>query len=182
MTWSTLVWSHKPLYVEIIGTAAFRLFFFLLPALGMLLFDMGLPSVAVMLKARGEDALPGKRGRNKVAKVLGVAVFNVLLEIALQAGVQLLSVFFLRQSALKITTTLPVPWGMAKHVVYALIIRGCLQYYIHKHFLHSRRKQVLTNWHCCWHHSLPLPFAIASAYDHPVAYVRPLPNIIRIAV
>jgi len=132
---------------------------------------VGVPSVAVMMKKQGESALPGKRGGKAVAKIVSVAISNVALEIALQAVVQVLSIMFLNRSALKISTTLPVPWGMAKHVVYGLTIRGTLQYYIHKHLLHSRQNQILTQWHRCWHHSLPLPFSIASAYDHPVAYI-----------
>jgi hypothetical protein len=125
MTWTTLVLSHPPLRVEIFSALFIRILFYLIPGLIFLAIDTAFPSVAVNVKAQGDAALPARRGGRKVAIVAGWASFNVLLGVALQAGVesfltQLLEV----RSALKVTTTLPMPWGIAKDIFRGLVARN----------------------------------------------------------
>lgn len=133
-TWSTLVLSHTPLKVEIFGTLGIRAIFFLAPSLLFLLFDTIIPSLAVSIKRQGGAALPTrsvgvqgtKRGGGKPQwyTVVGLSTFNVLLGIGIQAGVEFLftEVFRIR-SALKVTTTLPMPWSIAKDVIRGLLLR-----------------------------------------------------------
>jgi len=133
MTWSTLVLSQPPLKVEIIGTLAVRLVFFVVPSSFFLLFDTLLPSLAVGMKTQGPPALPtriggviGARrdGRPQWYQVTGLSLFNICLALAIQAGIEILftDVFRIR-SALRVTTTLPMPWSIVKEMLRALLLR-----------------------------------------------------------
>jgi len=128
LTWSTLILSNPPLKVEIFGTLAIRVLFYILPSLGFLAFDGAAPKVAVKIKEHGEDALPlseGENGKkNRWWKIALVSVGNVLLGVALQAGVELLFTQVLHiRSALKISTSIPLPWSMAIDLVKGLLLR-----------------------------------------------------------
>jgi hypothetical protein len=134
LTKSRQVLSQPPLKVEIVGTLGIRLLFFLVPSLLFLVFDSILPSLSVGLKTQGAAALPtrtggvqgGRRGgsRPQWYQVIGVSLLNILLSVVIQAGVELLftQVFHIR-SALKVTTTLPMPWSIAKDVLRGLLLR-----------------------------------------------------------
>jgi hypothetical protein len=134
MTWSTLVLTQSQLRVEVIGTLAVRALFFIIPAAFFLLFDTAIPSLAVSLKIQGAPALPTRTGGVQGArkskgtppwwKVIGVSLFNILLSTGLQALVEFLftDVFHIR-SAMKITTTLPMPWSIAKDILRGLVLR-----------------------------------------------------------
>lgn len=128
LTWSTLVLSHPPLRVEIIGTLAVRIFFYVLPSLFFFGFDALLPGAAEGLKAMGDTGLPlksAKRSRMKAtAKVVAWSLANVLLSVLLQAVIELVftKVLIIR-SALKVTTSLPMPWGIAKDLLKAFVLR-----------------------------------------------------------
>lgn len=128
LTWSTLLLSHPPLRVEAFGTLAIRLLFFILPSALFLLFDVTVPSLAVAIKAQGSLALPGRsgsKGRKGVLKVVGWSIFNVILGVALQVGIDLLATKVFRiRSALKIVTRIPLPWGLAKDIARGFILRG----------------------------------------------------------
>lgn len=132
LTWSTLILSNSPLKVEIIGTLAVRVLFYVLPSLGFWLFDSALPGLAVSIKEHGDEALPlsaGNAGRKAPWwKIAGVSVGNVLLGVALQAGIEVVftDVFHIR-SALKVTTTIPMPWGIAKDLLRGLLLREVLE-------------------------------------------------------
>ncbi|KAL1629298.1 hypothetical protein SLS56_005402 [Neofusicoccum ribis] len=177
LTWSTLVLSHPPLRVEAFGTLAVRLLFYILPSTLFLLFDTAVPSLAVAIKAQGQIALPGRSGsrgtsgRKGVLKVAGWSIFNILLGIALQLGIDLLATKVLRvKSALKIVTRLPLPWGLAKDIAKGFILRGILQYYIHRYILHARRSRI-AQWHRNWQLSIRAPYSFVANYDHPIAWL-----------
>ena len=46
-----------------------------------------------------------------------------------------------------------------------------MQYYIHKHILHSPSGGRFANWHQGWHHSIYVPYSLVAAYDHPACYL-----------
>lgn len=128
LTWSTLVLSHPPLRVEIIGTLAVRIIFYVAPSLFFFGFDALFPGAAEGLKAMGDTGLPLKRAKRsrmkETAKVAAWSLTNVLISVLLQAIVELLftKVLIIR-SALKVTTSLPMPWGIAKDLLKAFILR-----------------------------------------------------------
>lgn len=135
LTWSTLILSNSPLKVEIFGTLAIRVLFYLLPSLGFLAFDSAAPNVAVKIKEHGEDALPLSDDeidkKHRWWKVALVSVGNVLFGVALQAGIELLFTQALHiRSALKVSTSLPLPWSMAIDLVKGLLLRevSCFTY------------------------------------------------------
>ncbi|KAL3427820.1 sterol desaturase family protein [Phlyctema vagabunda] len=182
MTWSTLVLSHSPLKVEILGTLGVRLLFFLIPSTLFLLFDTLLPSLTVGIKTQGASALPTRTGGRKVSRrsasrpewyqVVGLSIFNVCLGAAIQAAVE---VFFTEvlniRSALKVTTTLPMPWSILKDIIRGLLLRETLQYYIHRFVLHPNSANFVSDLHTKYFHSITAPYAFAVHYDHPLPYI-----------
>lgn len=119
MTWSTLVLSHPPLRVELFGTVAVRLFFYVLPSVLFFLFDTLTPSAAVVIKAHGEIGLPTGSKRSKIRekdfKVAGWALANLALSIAAQAAIEIVRTKVLgMRSALKVSMRLPMPWEIVK--------------------------------------------------------------------
>lgn len=134
LTWSTLILSQPPLKVEIIGTLGVRTLFFLVPSLLFLIFDTILPSLAVGLKTQGAPALPTRtggvagaktsKGRPEWYQVIGLSIFNICMGVSMQALVEILFTDVLgMRSALKVTTTLPMPWSIAKNLAEAFVIR-----------------------------------------------------------
>jgi hypothetical protein len=174
---------------------------FLLPSALFLLFDLGVPSLAVEIKSQGGMGLPSRQrgGLPRVRRVVGWSVFNVLLAVALQAGVEWAVTDVLRMRSLLLIkgsawsfNHLPNPWSLGKHFVIGLAARNVslqscsnscigvsanspvaqiLQYYIHLHILHSPRGGQLAAWHQTWHHSITVPYSFVAAYDHPVVYL-----------
>lgn len=172
LTWSSLVFSHDPLGLEIYGTLAIRALCFLLPALGFLAFDCGTPSLSTSIKAYGERNLPSRVGDwNRLGKIATVATFNVLVSVALQAIVEVLfaEVFHLK-SILKVTSFAPLPWSIAKDILKGLAVRGVVHYTVHRYLLHTYNIPLKT-WHSQWQHSVQLPFSLAATYDHPVCHI-----------
>lgn len=171
LTWSSLVLTHDPLNVEIYGTLAIRLLLYLLPAFGFFAFDIATPNLAKGIKAYGVNQLPSQVDRNRLLRVAGVACFNVLLAVGVQAVLEVLVIQYLHlRSVLKVTSTVPLPWNIAKDLLKDLALRGVLHYGIHRYVLHTYNSPLKT-WHLKWQHSVRLPFSLLSAYDHPVCYL-----------
>ncbi|PQE11140.1 sterol desaturase family protein [Rutstroemia sp. NJR-2017a BVV2] len=180
MTWSTLVLSQSPLRVEVVGTLGIRLLFYIIPSVLFLLFDTVIPSLSVGIKRQGGRALPTRTGGLKVSRsktpqwhsVVGVSLFNILLGVGIQAGIETLLTKVLHvRSALKVTTALPMPWSIAKDVLKCLLMREVLQYYSHRHILHARTPNFLSRRHKTYFHSLKSPYSFCAHYDHPASYV-----------
>lgn len=171
LTWSAMLASYDPLTVEIVGTALVRLLCFLLPALWFLVFDITVPNVSKGIKAHGERHLPHRLGRNKLLEVAGVAIFNVVLSIAVQYGLEVLwtQVLHLR-SILRVSSMVPLPWNIAKDLLRGLVVRGVLHYGVHRLLLHTSATPLKT-WHLRWQHSVELPFSLVAAYDQPINYL-----------
>ncbi|KAL2018675.1 hypothetical protein VTK56DRAFT_510 [Thermocarpiscus australiensis] len=137
MTWSTLVLSHSPLKIEILGTTALRVALWLVPSLFFLAFDALLPSLAQHLKHNGASALP-PRDAASLGRLACLALFNLALETALQAGISLGLSTVLKRPVFRTSTTLPLPWQMIKHLALLFTAREILTYYIHRHLLHGQ--------------------------------------------
>jgi hypothetical protein len=186
--WSTLVLSHPPLKLEIVSTLLVRLFFYLVPSTTFLIFDTIFPKAAIGLKAQEEKGLPHpcvgekpllrrlglpSKPREKWYRVSAWSLFNVLLSIAIQGAIDYLFTKVLRiRSALKITTSLPMPWGIAKDLLRGFLTREILTYLLHRYILHSRSSP-LSSRHKSWSHTpnLPAPYSLTAHYDHPLAYL-----------
>ncbi|KAF2717716.1 hypothetical protein K431DRAFT_232509 [Polychaeton citri CBS 116435] len=171
LTWSALVLSQGQFSIEIWGSLAIRLLFYLLPALGLLAFDCAAPTAARALKAERSRALPQNLGRDRLLRVAGVASFNVLLGVLVQALLELLATSVLHtRSILKVTTTVPLPWSIGKDILKGLLFRGVVHYGLHRYVLHTYNSKLKT-WHLGWQHSIKLPFSLMATYDHPVDYL-----------
>ncbi|KAI9644631.1 hypothetical protein NHQ30_006655 [Ciborinia camelliae] len=180
MTWSTLVLSQSPLRVEVVGTLGIRILFFVVPSLLFLLFDSIIPSISVGIKRQGKLALPTGTGGIKISRaktpkwygVVGLSLFNILLGVGIQAGLEMLLTQILHyKSALRVTTTLPMPWSIAKDVLKCFLVREVLQYYTHRYILHARSSNFLSRCHKTYFHSIASPYAFVAHYDHPASYI-----------
>ncbi|KAA8652013.1 sterol desaturase family protein [Aspergillus tanneri] len=178
MTWSTLVFSHSPLRVELFGTVAVRLLFYVLPSLLFFLFDILTPSAAMMIKVNGEGGLPSGRRRGKIRlkdiKIAGWGLANVILSIVVQAIIEKIRISaFGARSSLKVSIKLPMPWEMTKDLLRGLLVREGISYAIHRFVLHSKdnRLRIVTEQHQLWYHSLRTPFPLTAHYDHPLVYL-----------
>lgn len=183
LTWSTLVLSHHPLRVEIVGSLAVKMIFYVLPSAVMLAVDVLLPGISANFKSQGEDALPLRDTRRKTvfefAKVVGWSLLNVLLGVIVQGSIEwTLTVYLSKPAALRITTALPLPWGIAKDLLKGLLARDALTWIIHRCLLHGGPRPAnaivrdLTNLHENWYHrTVKVPFPLSPSYDHPLAYM-----------
>ncbi len=172
LTWSAFVLSHDQLTVELYGTVAIRFLCFLLPALGFVAFDSAMPKVARGIKNRGTKQLPRAQfGRDRLLEIVGFAVLNVSLAIALELLLEVLATEVLHvKSIFKVTSFVPLPWTIIKDVAFGFAFRGVLLYVAHRYLLHTVDSPMKT-WHQQWQHSVALPFSIVAAYDHPVNYL-----------
>jgi Fatty acid hydroxylase superfamily len=175
LTWSTLVLSHPPLRVEIVATLAVKILFYVLPSTFFLLFDALLSSAAESLKTMGSTGLPLKNAKREryimVGKTLLWSLGNLFLGLLVQAGIEvLLTRFFSVRSALKVTTSLPMPWGIFLDLLRGWITRETLGYVLHRFALHDSRSPI-ARYHEDWYHSLAAPFPTSASYDHPLAYL-----------
>lgn len=126
LTWSTLVLSHPPLRVELVGTLAVRVIFFLVPSTVMFAFDALIPSAAAAMKAQGGAGLPIAMAKRKgekraVFKTVGWSLLNLLMSVAMQGIVEFVLTRIVGvRSALRVTTTLPMPWGIMTDLMWGL--------------------------------------------------------------
>ncbi|KAI9774464.1 MAG: hypothetical protein M1835_006036 [Candelina submexicana] len=177
MTWSTLILSHEPLYVEVIGTLAIRFLFFVLPSTLFLAFDSAIPSLAANLKAQGDVALPTKKRGSKIYTVVGISALNLVLGVALQAAVETLftQVIGIR-SALRITTTLPTPWGIAMNLLKGFVLRevgsmASLAHHLVHHALKSpssiKQSRIMITTGV---DAIEVPYSFVANYDNPLTW------------
>ena len=175
MTWAILIRSNDPIKIELYGTLGTRVLFYILPSLAFLAFDSASPSLSRSIKEHGEPAVPiskeqgGRRG--SWWKITLFSLGNVLLSVALQIGLELLVTRVLHlRSLLRLTTSVPFPWSIAKDLFFGFILRESLTYALHRYVLHSENSR-LTDLHETWQHSVHLPFSLVAHYDHPIPYL-----------
>lgn len=175
LTWAILIRSNDPLKVELLGTLGIRVIFFILPSFAFLLFDSATPKLAVGMKEHGDKALPmaneqgGPKGR--WWKITLISMLNVFIGVAMQTATELVFTQVLHiRSALKISTTPPFPWSIAKELFFGLLLREMLTYALHRYALHAPNSP-LARIHTSWQHSIVFPFSFVAHYDHPLTYL-----------
>ncbi|KAG6023883.1 hypothetical protein E4U19_004082 [Claviceps sp. Clav32 group G5] len=167
MTWSSLVFSHHPLEIHLSGLLVLRVIFWLIPSLVFLFFDIGVPSLAEGFKHGGRSSLPPRNVR-KLAKLLGLAVLNVFLWMAVEAIVTMAYTLVFKKHIFKMSSTLPLPWTITKHCTFILVTREVLQYYLHRRVLHG--KSGLARKHMAYAHATSgAPYSLQVYTDHPIA-------------
>ena len=174
MTWTTLVLSHSPVKIELIGSLTLRLVLWLIPSLFFLLFDTLLPSLAESIKYNGASALP-PRNAQATAKLVGLAILNLALEAGVEAGVSIGLATLLQQPVFKTSSTLPLPWQMIKHIALLFVAREGLTYAIHRYLLHGPSGGAtarLGKLHGGYAHARRAPpFSLLLMGDHPVPFL-----------
>lgn len=120
ITWSTLLLSHHPLKIEVLGTLAVRLLFLWVPSLIFFIFDTLFPSISQGWKIQGTQALPNKQSW----RVAGWAILNMVIGVGVQALVEWFLVDLIGwKSALKVASTLPMPGGIVWDVLRGFLLR-----------------------------------------------------------
>ncbi|OLN88341.1 hypothetical protein CCHL11_00019 [Colletotrichum chlorophyti] len=176
MTWTTLVLSHGPLKIQLIGALALRLVLWLVPSLLFLLFDTLLPSLSESLKTAGSAALPPAHGPTLV-KTLLLALFNLALSAAVEGSVSLAYASVFREPLFRSSTTLPLPFQLLKHLAVLIAAREVLTYYIHTRILHPGRTNRLrtprvARLHAAYAHARPAPpYSLMLYADHPLPFL-----------
>ncbi|KAI0965618.1 sterol desaturase family [Xylaria arbuscula] len=167
MTWTTLVFSHSPLKIELVGTLAVRIVFWLVPSLFFLSFDTLIPSLAESIKLYGASSLP-RRNAPSLARQALLAIVNLALFTAVQAGISVAATSLLSRPLFKTSTTLPLPWQIVKHIATLYTAREILTYYLHRYLLHSGG--FVANLHTRYAHSgkAAAPYALMLYADHPL--------------
>ncbi|KAI0505455.1 hypothetical protein F5B22DRAFT_627808 [Xylaria bambusicola] len=167
MTWTTLVFSHSPLKIELIGTLALRIVFWLVPSLFFLFFDSLVPSLAESIKLYGAGSLP-HRNASSLARQAALAIFNLALFTALEGGISMAATTLLHRPLFKTSSTLPLPWQIVKHISTLYMARETLTYYFHRYMLHSGGP--IANLHARYAHSrkAAAPYALMLYADHPI--------------
>lgn len=128
MTWTTIVMSHPYIRIELVFSLLARTLAFILPSVLLFLFDILVPSAAILWKRNGEQSLPmgKKRGgiRLQDIKVVCWSLFNVLFGVFLQAVVEFILIQILGlPSALNGSMFLPTPWGMVQYLGFLVVFR-----------------------------------------------------------
>jgi hypothetical protein len=167
MTWTTLVFSHSPLKIELVGTLAARIVFWLVPSLFFLIFDTLVPSLAESTKLYGSASIP-RRNATSLGRQALLAIANLALFTALQAGISIAATTLLNRPLFKTSTTLPLPWQIIKHILTLYTAREVLTYYIHRHILHSRG--TIARLHAQYAHARKgaAPYSLMLYADHPL--------------
>ena len=127
------------------------------------------------MKEHGEEALAlgeaqgGLTGRwwRVVLVSTGNVIGGVLLQVGIDAGLAKVVGW---KTAIKVTTTPPLPWNILKDLVVGLLMREVLTYILHRFVLHGQRSS-LTKQHKRWQHSILSPFSFVAHYDHPLPYL-----------
>ncbi|OTB08269.1 hypothetical protein M426DRAFT_317383 [Hypoxylon sp. CI-4A] len=168
MTWTTLVLSHPPLKIELLGALAIRTVFWLVPSLFFLFFDTLVPSLAESIKFYGAQSLPPRNAAYLSRQVL-LALFNLALSTAVQAGISVGAGMLLHRPLFATSTRLPLPWQIVKHILILYTAREVLTYYINRYVLHSRSS--VAKMHNSYAHSRrrkAAPYSLMLYTDHPV--------------
>lgn len=151
----------------------------------MLAFDVFLPGLSGGWKSMGDDALPftvnDLRRKNvmRFASAFFWSLVNVIIGVLLQGAVEYASVEYLDwDSAVRVTTALPLPWGILKDLLKGMFARDALTWLIHRYLLHAGPRPAnavvrdLSHLHERWYHKIvKTPFPLSPSYDHPLIYI-----------
>ncbi|KAH6971007.1 hypothetical protein BKA56DRAFT_595750 [Ilyonectria sp. MPI-CAGE-AT-0026] len=166
MTWTTLILSHSPLKIRLVGSLAIRLALWLLPSLITLLFDLALPSLAESIKLGGRSALPPRDPR-RLLRQIGLALFNLVFITAAEGASSLIFAYIFQEPDFKTNSALPLPWQMAKHILILFSARELLHYNLHRYVLHGTSS--LAKHHTRYAHTrAAAPYSLQLFADHPL--------------
>ncbi|KAI1436266.1 sterol desaturase family [Xylaria sp. CBS 124048] len=171
MTWATLVFSHSPLKIEVVGTLAIRIVFWLIPSILSLLVDALLPGLVGSIKFFGSVSLPPRSALVQARQAL-LAIANLVLLTALEAGISTVVGFLLQRAPLKTSTALPLPWKIIKHMFILYAAREVLTYYAHRCILHNSSGSI-AKFHSQYAHQRTgaAPYSLMLYADHPVPLI-----------
>ncbi|KAI5302586.1 hypothetical protein KEM56_000544 [Ascosphaera pollenicola] len=172
LNWVSLIFTHPPLRLEIVGTLIVKCLFYLGPSWVLWAIDL------LLLQRDNSSQKKGKREGMKRAstKIATWATFNVILGVFVQTVLEILITKGLRwERPIRTTIMLPLPWDIAFGVIKALLAREAIGYTLHRFILHDTRLPTslsfLAQKHKLWYHSLPSLGPLTSTYDHPACYI-----------
>lgn len=162
-TWSTLVLTHDATTIHATALVVLRIVLWLIPSLLFLAFDTLFPGLASSIKFAGAASIP-----RRPLRLLALAVFNMLLVTAVEAGLSYGFHYGTRKPLFRTSTTLPLPWQLFKHILILFAARESLTYYTHRFLLHARSgRPLLTSLHARYAHTHPA-CSLGLYADHPL--------------
>ena len=173
LTWTTLVLSHPPLPILLLGTLALKLLLHLLPSLLFTLFDTLLPSLSTPLKSYPPAS--------QSPRIPLIATTNTFLTVALLGVLECTGTYLLTKPLLRVQRTLPLPGEVAQDLFLLLALREVGGYYTHRFLLHQNLAGAwLSRNHRAWQHSRrTCSGGFMASYDHPVCHLLlQLPGIV----
>jgi Fatty acid hydroxylase len=169
LTWATLVLSYPPLQIELVGSLAVRVVFYWIPTLVFTVVEGLFPGPTSGWKIRKGQHVPG---RDKFWIAVSGVTNHLIIVTAVQGLIQLTFTRLLHRGPIfNISTTLPMPWTILKHVLTILTIRGLTTYLLHRYILHNPLSR-LSSFHGQHHkHSESPSFALKAASTHPLDFL-----------
>ncbi|KAJ3464703.1 hypothetical protein MRS44_009489 [Fusarium solani] len=102
-----------------------------------------------------------------LARQVALVVFNLALVTGVEGASSLGFSYVFKDNDFKTTSTLPLPWQLAKHIVLLLTAREVLTYYIHRYTLHS--SSTIGKYHRRFAHArAAAPYSLLLFADHPI--------------
>ena len=171
MTWATLILSHPPLRIELLGSFAIRLIFYWIPTLIFTAFDNLMPGLSNDLKIR-RGRLPSGRDQFWI----GInALTNQIIATALQGLIHFAYSRLLmhKTPVFDIGTTLPMPWTLLTEILFIFSVREILTYILHRFVMHNHQRwRTLSRLHSTRHRlSKSSMFSLRAQYAHPIDYI-----------
>lgn len=140
VNWVSLIFSHSPLRLEIVGTLVVKCLFYIIPSWFLWMVDL----LLVQQRVEDDDGT-GKKKKKKERTMwerLKVAIWstlNVILGLIIQVMLELVISKILKWDRLiRTTIMLPLPLDIAFSIVKAVLLREVRTIYIHSDTLTSR--------------------------------------------
>ncbi|KAI5294417.1 hypothetical protein KEM52_004066 [Ascosphaera acerosa] len=187
VNWVSLIFTHPPLRLEIVGTLLVKVALYLVPSwlfwvLAVLRFHVLGGGDEAQIKGIGAGATeqskaPSQQHGEKQARprtrLALVGSANVLVGLMVQTVLGIVMGHGLQwERRIRTSIMLPLPWEIATGLLKALALREAIGYLAHRCLLHSH---FITPWlarrHRAWYHTLRELGPFAATYDHPACYI-----------
>ncbi|TFB07375.1 Fatty acid hydroxylase domain-containing protein 2 [Trichoderma ghanense] len=163
--WATIVRTHNPITIDLLGTLLIQLLFWWTPCTIFLTLDTLLPSFSARHKLQPPPKQPSS---SEILHSIHICLRNQLLVLILHATLLLLLLSSSHHPpAIRIDPRFPSAKESTTHILASILLREILFYASHRalHWGPLYRRFHKT------HHRFTAPVAFASQYAHPVEHI-----------
>ncbi|PTB69178.1 hypothetical protein BBK36DRAFT_1113268 [Trichoderma citrinoviride] len=165
--WSTIVSTHSPLTIDLVGTLLVQLIFWWIPCTVFLSLDTLLPAFSARHKLQPPPKQPSAA---EILHSIAICLRNQLLVLVLHATLLYASSSSSSshsQQRIRIDPRLPSFSELTAHILLSVLLRELLFYTSHRVLHHP---PLYRRFHKT-HHRFTAPVAFASQYAHPVEHL-----------